>query len=93
VRIWGLFEPLLILGNGEEIDPLLALCDLCTHVGVTLRRRDILVTYSNDGGHELNQEVRNLQQRREEMVQEIDEESLDVRAVVILCAHGQALRF
>ena len=89
VRIWSLFEPLLILGDGEEIDPLLALCDLCKHVGVTLRRRKIPVTYSNDGCHELNQEIRNLQQRRKEMVQEIDEESLDVRAVVILCARGQ----
>jgi hypothetical protein len=28
VRIWCLFEPLLILGNGEEVDPLFSPCDL-----------------------------------------------------------------
>ncbi len=28
VGIWCLFEPFLILGNGEEIDPLFSFCDL-----------------------------------------------------------------
>jgi hypothetical protein len=32
MRIGRLFEPLLILGNGEEVYPLLALCDLCGRV-------------------------------------------------------------
>jgi hypothetical protein len=54
-----------------------------------LGRRKVPVTYSDDGCHELNQEVRKLQQRGEEMVQEIDEEPFDVRTVMILCARGQ----
>ena len=28
VCVWGLFQPLLIFGNGEEVDTLLALCYL-----------------------------------------------------------------
>ena len=32
VRVWRLFQPLLILRNCEEVDALLALCYLCESV-------------------------------------------------------------
>ena len=41
-------------------------------------------TYSDNRCHKLNQEVRDLQQGREEVVQKVDEKSLDVRTVMIL---------
>ena len=50
----------------------------------TLNSNDAEVTYSDNGCYKLNQEVRDLQQRREEVIQKVDEESLDVRTIVIL---------
>ena len=41
-------------------------------------------TYSDNGCHKLNQEVRDLQQGWEEVIQKINEKSLDVRTVMIL---------
>jgi hypothetical protein len=38
----------------------------------------------DDGGNELDQETWDLQQRREKVVQEVDDQPLDVRSVVIL---------
>jgi hypothetical protein len=42
------------------------------------------VTYSDNGRYKLNQEVRKLQQGWEEVIQKVDEKSLDVRSVMIL---------
>jgi hypothetical protein len=46
------------------------------------------VAHPDDRCHKLNQEVRQLQQRRVEMIQEIDEQTLDMRSVVILRTKG-----
>jgi hypothetical protein len=77
VRIGCLFEPLLILGNGEEVDPLFSFCNLPAnsnaHSGV-----DDKGAYADNGCYKLHQEVRNFQQGWEEVVQEVDEESLYV---------------
>jgi len=53
------------------------------------RTRQSAVTYSDDGCHELNKEVGDLQQGREEMIQKVDEKSLDMRTVVILSVYRQ----
>jgi hypothetical protein len=39
---------------------------------------------SHDGSYELDQEIRNLEQRRVKVIQEINEKSFDVRTIVIL---------
>jgi len=89
VHVRRLFEPLLIFGDGEKVDPLFALCDLLTQVGKRASKEKSIATHSDDGCHKLNQEAGDLQQGREEMVQKVDEKALDVRTVVILqCARS-----
>ncbi len=58
VGIWCLFEPFLILGNGEEIDPLFSSCDLRRLISHS-KSND--TTHSDNWSHKLDQEVRNLQ--------------------------------
>ena len=84
VRVWCLFQPLLILGNSEEVDALLALGDLRECVRESIFTRNVHTTYSNDGRHELHQKVRDLQQRREEVIQKVNEETFNVRTIVVL---------
>jgi hypothetical protein len=42
------------------------------------------MAYSDDGSNELDEEIGELEKRRVEVVKEVDDESLDVRTIVIL---------
>lgn len=90
VRIWCLFQPLLVLRNGEEVDALLALGNLREYIRECTLTRNVRTTYSNDGRHELHQKVRDFQQRREEVIQKVNEKTFNVRTVVVL--HVPALK-
>jgi len=46
--------------------------------------RFLPMTHSDDRGNELNEEIGELEKRRVEVVEEVDNESLDVRTIVIL---------
>ena len=66
MRIGRRFQPLLVLGDGKEIPPL-----------ITLRN-------AHNRRNKLDEEARDLEERRVEVVEEVDEETLDVATVVIL---------
>ena len=42
------------------------------------------MTHSDDGSNELNEEIGELEKRRVEVVEEVDDKSLDVRSIMIL---------
>lgn len=72
-RIQGPFHPLFVLRDGKEVDPLLgSFPDLRQKVQLVITCRRYGVAYSNDGRHELHKKLGKLQQRRVEVVQEVD---------------------
>ena len=84
VHVWYLFQLLHIHGNSEEVDALLALCDLCEWVRECTFKRNAHATHSDDGRDEFHQKVWDLQQRREEVIQKVDKKAFNVRTVVVL---------
>ena len=84
VRVWCLFQPLFVLGNSEKVDALLALGNLSECVRESTFTRNAHATYSDNRRHELHQKVRDFQQRREEVVQKVDEKTFNVRTIVVL---------
>ena len=66
VRVRRVLKPLLVLGDGEEVDLLVPLRD------------------TDDGRDELDQELGHLQQGRVEVVEVVQNKTLDMRTIVIL---------
>ena len=84
VRVGGLLEPHFIFGDGVEVDDLLAFPNLQDESAMFVTHTYVDVTYSNDRSDELHEELRDLQERRVEVVQVVDEKALDMRTIVIL---------
>ena len=86
MSIGSCFQPLLILRNGKEVDALLPFCDLWRNHELlsVVDTRYKTSTYANNRSDKLDEEIRQLQQRGEEVIQEVDQKTFDMRAIVIL---------
>lgn len=81
-----LLLPFLVLRNSEEGLLFLAFGDLPGRSIPCMAQTASERAHLDNGRDELDEEVGNGKQRREEVVEEVDDQALDMRAVVVLCA-------
>ena len=81
--IRGFLQPFFILGDGEEVFPLLALRDLSWRL-MWLKPENGGTTHPDDWCHEFTQELWDLQYCGEETIQEVNDQPFDVGTIVIL---------